>query len=76
MKLWDIPAQRVIASNENLNVISAVDTISFSYEDTNLFLIALRSGEVKLFNTRIKIKIMIIVKIWKLSIVSRLIIKN
>ena len=60
VKLWDIPTQRVIASVKNINddpnVLSTVNTLSFLHENKNLFLIGLRSGEIKLFDTRIKNK--------------------
>ena len=60
VKLWDIPTQRVIGSikniNEDPNVLTTVNSLSFLNENKNLFLIGLRSGEVKLFDTRIKNK--------------------
>ena len=60
VKLWDIPTQRVIGSvkneNEDPNVLSTVNSLSFLNENNNLFLVGLRSGEVKLFDTRLKNK--------------------
>ena len=58
VKLWDIPTQRVIGSIKNINkdpnVLSTVNSLCFLHENENIFLIGLRSGEVKLFDTRIK----------------------
>ena len=58
IKLWDIPTQRVIASVKNINddpnVLSTVNSLSFLHENKNLFLVGLRSGEIKLFDARIK----------------------
>ena len=60
VKLWDIPTQRVIASvknkTEDKNVLSTVNSLCFLNENKNLFLVGLRSGEVKLFDQRIKNK--------------------
>ena len=60
IKLWDIPTQRVIASvkniNQNQNILATVNSLSFLNENKNLFLTGLRSGEVKLFDQRIKNK--------------------
>ena len=60
VKLWDIPTQRVIASvknlNEDKNVLATVNSLCFLNENPNLFLTGLRSGEVKLFDQRIKNK--------------------
>ena len=60
VKLWDIPTQRVIASvknqNEDKNILTTVNSLNFLNENRNLFIVGLRSGEVKLFDTRIKNK--------------------
>ena len=60
VKLWDIPTQRVIASVKNKiedkNVLATVNSLCFLNENKNLFLVGLRSGEVKLFDQRIKNK--------------------
>jgi len=60
VKLWDIPTQRVIASvknqNEDPNVLTTVNSLSFLNENKNLILVGLRSGEVKLFDSRINNK--------------------
>ena len=60
IKLWDIPTQRVIGSiknvNEDPNILTTVNSLNFLNENKNLFLVGLRSGEVKLFDTRIKSK--------------------
>ena len=58
VKLWDIPTQRVIGSvinqNDDPNVLTTVNSLSFMNNNPNLFLIALRSGEVKIFDSRIQ----------------------
>ena len=60
VKLWDIPTQRVIGSvinqNEDQNVLKTVNSLSFLNKNNNLFLVGLRSGEVKIFDTRMKNK--------------------
>ena len=60
VKLWDIPTQRVIASvknqNDDPNVLTTVNSLSFLNENNNLILVGLRSGEVKLFDSRINNK--------------------
>ena len=60
VKLWDIPTQRVIASvknkNEDKNLLTTVNSLSFLHNNKNLFIMGLRSGEVKLFDTRINNK--------------------
>ena len=75
VKLWDIPTQRVIASvinqNDDPNLLTTVNSLGFLHNNKCLFFIGLRSGEVKIFDTRIKstnnkfIKNMGIVKIFK-----------
>ena len=58
VKLWDIPTQRVIGSvinqNDDPNVLTTVNSLSFMNNNPNIFLIALRSGEVKIFDSRIQ----------------------
>ena len=58
VKLWDIPTQRVIGSvinqNDDPNVLTTVNSLSFMNNSPNIFLIALRSGEVKIFDSRIQ----------------------
>ena len=53
VKLRNIPTQRVMASVKNINddpnVLSTVNSLSFLHENKNLFLIGLRRGEVKFF---------------------------
>ena len=60
VKLWDIPTQRVIGSvinqNEDQNVLKTVNSLSFLNKNNNLFLVGLRSGEVKIFDTRMQNK--------------------
>ena len=60
VKLWDIPTQRVIGSvinkNEDPNVLTTVNSLSFMHRNHNLFIIGLRSGEVKIFDSRIQNK--------------------
>ena len=51
VKLWDIPTQRVIGSiinqNEDPNVLTTVNSLGFMHRNPNLFIMGLRSGEVK-----------------------------
>ena len=58
VKLWDIPTRRVIGSvinqNDDPNVLTTVNSLSFN--NYNLFIIGLRSGEVKIFDSRIQNK--------------------
>ena len=60
VKLWDIPTQRVIGSvinkNDNPDVLTTVNSLSFMHNNPNLFVIGLRSGEVKIFDSRIQNK--------------------
>ena len=60
VKLWDIPTQRVIGSiiNENSDPTSltTVNSLNFMNNNPNLFIIGLRSGEVKIFDCRIQNK--------------------
>ena len=60
VKLWDIPTQRVLGSvknqNEDPKILTTVNSLSFLHENNNLFIMGLRSGEVKLFDTRINNK--------------------
>ena len=60
VKLWDIPTQRVIGSvinpNDDPNILKTVNSLSFLNKNDNLFLVGLRSGEVKIFDTRIQNK--------------------
>ena len=60
VKLWDIPTQRVIGTiiNENadLNSLTTVNSLNFMNNDPNIFLIGLRSGEVKICDSRIQNK--------------------
>ena len=60
VKLWDIPTRRVIGSvinqNDDPNVLSTVNSLSFMNNNYNLFLIGLRSGEVKIFDSRMQNK--------------------
>ena len=60
VKLWDIPTQRVIGSvineNKDQNVLTTVNSLGFMHNNKDLFYIGLRSGEVKIFDTRIKDK--------------------
>lgn len=57
VKLWDIPTQRVIGSiinqNEDPNVLTTVNSLGFMHRNPNLFIMGLRSGEVKIFDSRI-----------------------
>ena len=60
VKLWDIPTQRVIGSIINQNSdptsLTTVNSLSFMNNNPNLFIIGLRSGEVKIFDCRIQNK--------------------
>ena len=60
VKLWDIPTQRVIGSimnkNDNPDVLTTVNSLSFMHNNHNLFVIGLRSGEVKIFDSRVQNK--------------------
>ena len=60
VKLWDIPTQRVIGTiiNENAdsNSLTTVNSLNFMNNDPNIFLIGLRSGEVKICDSRIQYK--------------------
>ena len=60
VKLWDIPTQRVIGSiinqNEDPNVLTTVNSLGFMHRNPNLFIMGLRSGEVKIFDSRIQNK--------------------
>ena len=60
IKLWDIPTQRVIGSvinkNDDPNVLTTVNSLNFMHNNKNLFIIGLRSGEVKIFDSRVKNK--------------------
>ena len=60
VKLWDIPTQRVIGTiiNENAdsNSLTTVNSLNFMNNDPNIFLIGLRSGEVKICDSRIQNK--------------------
>ena len=60
VKLWDIPTQRVIGSiinqNDDPNVLTTVNSLCFMHRNPNLFIMGLRSGEVKIFDSRIQNK--------------------
>ena len=60
VKLWDIPTQRVIGSIINQNSdptsLTTVNSLNFMNNNPNLFIIGLRSGEVKIFDCRIQNK--------------------
>ena len=60
VKLWDIPTQRVIGTiinqNADSNSLTTVNSLNFMNNDPNLFLIGLRSGEVKICDSRIQNK--------------------
>ena len=60
VKLWDIPIQRVIGSIINQNSdptsLTTVNSLNFMNNNPNLFIIGLRSGEVKIFDCRIQNK--------------------
>ena len=60
VKLWDIPTQRVIGSiinqTSDTTSLTTVNSLNFFNNDPNLFLIGLRSGEVKLCDSRIQNK--------------------
>ena len=60
VKLWDLPTQRVIGSlkNQNLdeNTLTTINSLSFMNNNPNLFIIGLRSGEVKICDSRIQNK--------------------
>lgn len=55
-----LPTQRVIASLKNINeypnILTMDNSLSVLHENKNLFLIGLLSGEVKIFDTRVKNK--------------------
>ena len=57
VKLWDIPTQRVIGSvintNDDPNTLTTVNSLRFLNKEDNIFMIGLRSGEVKIFDTRL-----------------------
>ena len=60
VKLWDIPTQRVIGSvinkNNDPNILTTVNSLNFMHNNNNVFVIGLRSGEVKIYDSRIKNK--------------------
>ena len=60
VKLWDIPTQRVIGSiinqNDDPNVLTTVNSLCFMHRNPHLFIMGLRSGEVKIFDSRIQNK--------------------
>ena len=60
VKLWDLPTQRVIGTliNQNLdaNTLTTINSLSFLNSNPNLFIIGLRSGEVKICDSRIQNK--------------------
>ena len=60
VKLWDLPTQRVIGTliNQNLdeNALTTINSLNFMNDDPNLFIIGLRSGEVKICDSRIRNK--------------------
>lgn len=60
VKLWDIPTQRVIGTiinqNADANSLTTVNSLNFMNNDPNIFLIGLRSGEVKICDSRIQNK--------------------
>ena len=60
VKLWDIPTQRVIGSIINQNSdptsLTTVNSLNFMNNNPHLFIIGLRSGEVKIFDCRIQNK--------------------
>ena len=60
VKLWDIPTQRVIGTiineNSDSNCLTTVNSLNFMNNDPNVFLIGLRSGEVKICDSRIQNK--------------------
>lgn len=60
VKLWDIPTQRVIGSvinkNSDPSLLTTVNSLYFMNNNNNLFVIGLRSGEVKIFDSRVQNK--------------------
>ena len=60
VKLWDIPTQRVIGNiinqTSDANALTTVNSLNFFNTDPNLFLIGLRSGEVKICDSRVNNK--------------------
>lgn len=58
VKLWDLNTQRVIASLTNKNPdpssLSTVNSLCFMKSNENVFLSGFRSGEIKLYDTRMK----------------------
>ena len=60
VKLWDIPTQRVIGTvinpNSDINSLTTVNSLNFMNDNPNLFIIGLRSGEVKICDSRIQNK--------------------
>ena len=70
VKLWDIPTQRVIGTiinqNADSNSLTTVNSLNFMNNDPNLFLIGLRSGEVKICDSRIQNKMIILIKMLEL----------
>ena len=60
IKLWDIPSRRIIGSiinqNPDINTLTTVNSLNFMNNDPNLFIIGLRSGEVKICDSRIQNK--------------------
>ena len=60
VKLWDLPTQRVIGTIINQSSepssLTTVNSLNFMNNNPNLFLIGLRSGEVKLCDSRIQNK--------------------
>ena len=57
VKLWDLPTQRVIGSITNKssdpNSLTTVNSLNFLNNNPNLFIMGLRSGEVKICDSRI-----------------------
>ena len=58
VKLWDIPTQRIIASIKNCNkdpkVLPTVNSLHFLNNNQSMFIVGLRSGEIKLYDMREK----------------------
>ena len=58
VKLWDMATQSVIGNIINQNpdpsALSTVNSLGFMKKNPNLFVVGLRSGEVKIFDSRIK----------------------
>ena len=56
VKLWDIHTQTVIGNivnqNPDPNSLSTVNSLGFMKKNPNLFVVGLRSGEVKIFDSR------------------------